>query len=686
MTSKHNHHALILSRGIQKIPHLSAFLADYCLHFGQRLPQKVQAACVMGWGYRPTAQSAQRKAAQLNVPYVALEDGFLRSLGLGVQGYPPLSLVLDDLGMYYDNTRPSRLQRYIEQTPTASDIDWTQAEQTMQQIVSQQLSKYNHAPSNVPPRQSSRPVVLVIDQTAGDMSLRYGLVDDANLAQMLQAACTENPHADIWIKTHPDVLSGKKSGCLPLHNLPENATILTDDINPIALLQSVDKVYCATSHMGFEALMCGKPVVCFGLTWYAGWGQTDDRHRKASSLHRPTRTVLQLFAAAYLQYTRYINPNTGERGTIFDVIQHLIQARQHNELLRGDVYCVGVSAWKKAALKPFLNTPSCRLHFVRDFKSLQKTQAALPAKLLVWGNKHADCVAWANERGWLVIRMEDGFIRSVGLGSNLVPPLSLVLDDMGIYFNPQQASRLEWLLQNHEFSPQDQTLAEQVQAALIAQNISKYNVGKPLNWTIQTTQTVLLVVGQVEDDASIRLGAPQICRNADLLRIVRERNPDAYIIYKPHPDVVSGNRIGRVSAQDVARFANQEAAEVDILTCLAVCDEVHTMTSLTGFEALLRGKKVICYGLPFYAGWGLTTDELPIARRSKRLALWQLISGTLLHYPSYAHPKTGQRINALAAIEILQQQKRQANTSSLHRSWISKQIGKAQQLVRTLWR
>ena len=86
-----NHHALILSRGIQKIPHLSAFLADYRLHFGQRLPPKVQAACVMGWGYRPTAQSAQRKAAQLNVPYVALEDGFLRSLGLGVQGYPPLS-------------------------------------------------------------------------------------------------------------------------------------------------------------------------------------------------------------------------------------------------------------------------------------------------------------------------------------------------------------------------------------------------------------------------------------------------------------------------------------------------------------------------------------------------------------------------------------------------------------------
>ena len=43
---------------------------------------------------------------------------------------------------------------------------------------------------------------------------------------------------------------------------------------------------------------------------------------------------------------------------------------------------------------------------------------------------------------------------------------------------------------------------------------------------------------------------------------------------------------------------------MDVL--LGIVDEVHTLTSLTGFEALLRGIEVHAYGGPFYAGWGLT--------------------------------------------------------------------------------
>jgi len=77
-------------------------------------------------------------------------------------------------------------------------------------------------------------------------------------------------------------------------------------------------------------------------------------------------------------------------------------------------------------------------------------------------------------------------------------------------------------------------------------------------------------------------------------------------------------------------------------------DEVHTISSLTGFEALLRGLDVTCYGLPFYAGWGLTTDmdgqSLPKATYLKRrqrdiyLTLEQLIYGALICYPLYRLP------------------------------------------------
>ena len=59
------------------------------------------------------------------------------------------------------------------------------------------------------------------------------------------------------------------------------------------------------------------------------------------------------------------------------------------------------------------------------------------------------------------------------------------------------------------------------------------------------------------------------------------------------------------------------------------------LTSLAGFEALLRGKSVTCYGQPFYAGWGLTQDLQPPARRSRRLDIDELVYGALIAYPLY---------------------------------------------------
>ena len=69
-------------------------------------------------------------------------------------------------------------------------------------------------------------------------------------------------------------------------------------------------------------------------------------------------------------------------------------------------------------------------------------------------------------------------------------------------------------------------------------------------------------------------------------------------------------------------------------------EEVHTLTSLTGFEALLRGLSVTCWGQPFYAGWGLTRDQAPLPRRVRRLTLDHMVAGALLLYPRYQDPVT----------------------------------------------
>ena len=721
--------AKIFSSGIRKIPNLAGFLPEYHL-----ASSKEKIDCVLGWGLRPSTRKARAYAEQHRLPFIALEDGFLRSLGLGVSGWPPFAMVVDDLGIYYVTSRASRLETLILAADQMSSETLKDAEKAVALIVANKLSKYNHAPdfswdlfqaddlsaacvpSGTHPTHDSsvgcvptartrqldsvhlqteksedkclseKEIVLLIDQTFGDMALKYGGADENSFKQMFQTALQENPQAEIWVKTHPDVLSGKKKGYLTdLPQQAENVRLLAADVNPISLLEQVDKVYCVTSQMGFEALLLGKPVTVFGLPWYAGWGVSDDRHPDIATLRaqnrRAPRSLMQLFAAAYLQYSRYLNPNTGEAGTLFDVIDYLATARRWNEKLRGNLYCVGLSLWKRAVMKPFFNSPACHLHSLPSLKKLRETTLPHDARLLVWGRGNDALLNFAAERKLPVLRMEDGFIRSVGLGSNLVPPLSLVTDDMGIYFNPQTPSRLEQILQNQHFSEQDCQTASTLQTTLTEAEISKYNVGGGMLKLPRDGRKVLLVPGQVEDDASIRYGSPEIYKNLDLLKKVRELNPNAYIIYKPHPDVVSGNRVGQIAAEDTARYADQVAAECDIITCLKEADEVHTMTSLSGFEALLRGKTVHCYGLPFYAGWGLTQDYLSISRRTRKLALWELVAGTLIYYPDYVCPESRRLINVNTAIEILKKQKAERQHADLlRRSFLAKQWSKLKQL------
>ncbi|WP_373818191.1 capsular polysaccharide biosynthesis protein, partial [Glaesserella sp.] len=549
------------------------------------------------------------------------------------------------------------------------------------------LSKYNHALDFNEPRLTYQPIVLVIDQTHGDRSVKYGQADESHFKQMLEAAIKENPLSLIWVKTHPDVISGKKKGYLTeLSAYKNRIRLITQDFNPLSLLEAVDKVYCVTSQMGFEALFLGKKVITFGVPWFAGWGMTEDRHPNIEILqknHRRTaRNLVQLFCAAYLQYSRYINPNNGKTGSIFDVIDYLQKVKQLNQRLAGNIYCVGLSPWKRAVIAPFFRFPQCRLYFFSDIKQLKNTFLPSDAKLLVWGQGKPELIAFAEKHQLPLLRMEDGFIRSVGLGSNLVTPFSLVVDDKGIYFNAQTPSRLELIFQMTAFSDNDLNMAKNVQNHLLNENICKYNVGTSGFYLNKTNKRTILVPGQVEDDASILLGSPQIKTNLDLLKKVRELNPDAYIIYKPHPDVVSGNRIGKISPSDVLKYADDIIENANILDCIHQVDEVHTMTSLAGFEALIRNKTVHCYGLPFYSNWGLTIDHIELERRNRKLTLEELICGTLLHYPLYIDPQKQQIIHVEQAVYLLQKQKTNTTNHAIRRPWLFKQIEKIKHLYR----
>ncbi|MEL6587596.1 MAG: capsular polysaccharide biosynthesis protein, partial [Pseudomonadota bacterium] len=243
-----------------------------------------------------------------------------------------------------------------------------------------------------------------------------------------------------------------------------------------------------------------------------------------------------------------------------------------------------------------------------------------------------------SDHGTATARVEDGFLRSRGLGAELIPPLSLVVDRQGMYFDPSRRSDLEdAIIAAAGLPPESLQRSQHLRRQIIATGLSKYNLDQTM--PDLPDGPILLVPGQVADDASIRLGTSEVTDNAALLKAARAANPDAFIVYKPHPDVEAGLREGEIEATD----ADLVARHAPPIPLIARASTVWTMTSLLGFEALLRDVPVTTLGAPFYAGWGLTTDlgRVPARRKIVRPSIDALIHGVLIAYPRYFDPVIG---------------------------------------------
>ncbi len=621
----------VFSLGVQRLPRLKTFLGCNELVFRPGARRAGSLDAVAGWGHKPTARVARDYARRHGVPYLALEEGFLRSAGIGKRE-PLLSLLIDDVGIYYDAGRPSRLERMLAEEAPADETLLARARRCRERIVESGVSKYNHTPDELPAElREGEPYVVVADQTFDDASVSLGLADAATFERMLDAAIAEHPGARIVVKVHPGTIAGIKRGYLA--QAPRAGVItVAHDVNPLALMRRARHVYTCTSQFGFEALLLGVPVSCFGAPFYAGWGLTND-HVRIERRGRQ-RSLDELVAAALLLYPRYVSPLSGERCDAEEAIEHLALQRQLFKENRRRFVCFGFSAWKRPFVRRYLHAPGNQVRFVASPEALGPERANEVLTAVVWASRRtAEVSAWAEARKVPLWNMEDGFLRSVGLGSDLTAPGSLVLDREGIYYDSRTPSELESILQHASFSQSELDRARSLRQRILETGVSKYNARGSARLRVAASpgQRVVLVPGQVDDDASLRYGSPRVPDNKSLLRAVRADCPDAYILYKPHPDVLSGNRPGVVHE----KLWDEVALDVTLADCLAVVSEVHTMTSLVGFEALLRELVVVTHGQPFYAGWGLTRDRCPLPRRTRVLALDELVAGTLLRYPRY---------------------------------------------------
>ncbi len=595
-------------------------LAGYSIHLG--LPRAEDHVAV--WGNSPTAHRGLRVAEKHGVPVVRVEDALLRSLHPGRAGEPPLGLLIDHSGAHFDPARPSDLEHILAQNPLDDTALLNRARGAMARMAEAHLTKYTAFDPDLPAPGPG--YVLVIDQTRGDASVTASGADRARFREMLVFAQEEHPGAPVIIKTHPETAQGFRSGYFSEEDCNDRITLLSDPVSPWTLFEGAVGVYTVSSQLGFDAIYAGHKPRVFGQPFYAGWGLTVDEFPVQRRQRKLTRA--QLFAGAMILYPKWYDPYRNRLCPLEDAMAALeATTRAWREDHRGWT-ASAMRLWKRKPLQRFFGSVKPVV-----FEDDPAKARSGHRRWMVWAGRaevgHGDAV-----------RIEDGFLRSRGLGAELIPPLSLVADDLGIYYDPSRPSRLEkWIEDRAKLRPDQEARARRLIERLTQAGLSKYNLTGAADLPTLPPGKRILVPGQVADDASILTGTDAVRTNRALVEAARAANPDTVILYKPHPDVEAGLRDG---GDDPEGIADHVLRAADPIALLAEVDAVWTMTSLLGFEALLRGVPVTTLGVPFYAGWGLTHDlgDVPPRRRAEP-TLEGLIHATLIDYPRYFDPRTG---------------------------------------------
>ncbi len=317
------------------------------------------------------------------------------------------------------------------------------------------------------------------------------------------------------------------------------------------------------------------------------------------------------------------------------------------------IYVIGFSTWKqyirnyfKSYDLVFIDKNISQNHFNKRYR--WDVLANRDCQFFIWGYKAPDFIFnFTKLHDIKTYLVEDGFIRSVGLGATKEPPLSLCLDSQAAYFDARRSTDLEDMLNTYNCTDDQIIRARQVITEIITNKISKYNHSDYVD--VNTIYGVkkskrILVIGQVEDDASIKYGCSTKVTNNDLVRLAVTENPDAQVLYKVHPDVMNGYRDYLTSPNTVRDICHVIDIDIPLADALETIDHVYTITSLSGIESLIRGIKVTTIGAPFYSGWGLTDDRQPVSRRNRNRTLEELVAISYLIYPKYFDSYSGETV------------------------------------------
>jgi capsular polysaccharide export protein len=400
--------------------------------------------------------------------------------------------------------------------------------------------------------------------------------------------------------------------------------MLCGAVDPWHLAEVAGQVWAGAEHeISFVAAIAGRSHRIFSRGRFAEISDGDE------DLARST-------AQRIVQNWTYRCPFTEQPVSAVQAARILSDWRRLIDRNRDAAGIAGVAAWKRPTVDALLWAGNGNPRYFRRVPEAMDVNS----NVIVWKSRTSkSALAHFCRRGVRLAELEDGLIRGPGLGANCVPPLSVVVDYSGIYFDPSQPSDLEQILEFAEIDGELLDRAARLRGRIVASGISKYGGDFAAKcWPADMRR--ILVVGQVEDDRSILSGGGGQT-NLELLQRARSIEPDAWLMYRPHPDVEAGHRKGHVPDEVVLGHADEIDRGGSIASLIKAVDGIHCITSLAGFEALIRGKAVTTHGVPFYAGWGLTRDLGPVpTRRTRRRSLDELVAAALIIYPRYLDPVT----------------------------------------------
>lgn len=277
---------------------------------------------ILSWGSKTNEFFLNFLSSFFNICYI--EDGFYRSFNTGAQGEISLSLSIDFKQPFYHSSGESDLiELFRNKDSLLSDEIINYSHMCLDYIIDNKLTKYNNNKPLDNTIDYDKNNVLIVDQTFGDRSItKGGISEEVNVEYIITKILNSNPDANIFLKVHPETLAGDKKSALKIDEcrdfiLQNNVQILSDNYNPIELMNCMEEVHVLTSQMGLEALFLNKKVYCYGQPFYSKVGLTIN-HSESEFINK--LSTIELFTLSCVIYNTHFDIN----GNIIDFYNFLV--------------------------------------------------------------------------------------------------------------------------------------------------------------------------------------------------------------------------------------------------------------------------------------------------------------------------------------------------------------------------